>query len=175
MVTQRKINYVFFTTFFLCYLTGYSQSPDELERRHGFKDIRLEAEVADYSDLELKKQIKDEVFPGATLYVNKKGSYTDVGGIKIHDVEVKTYKGKIYEVRVVTDKDPNLRKGLDKAFGEAYYDFRSSAYVWNSASIRLQFKPESKSRLELIYYSHAMEKMRKEEKKNKIEDVSDDF
>ena len=172
---QRKIKYTFFATFFLFGLSGYGQSPDELEKRHGFKDIRLESEVEAYPELEYKREIKDDVFPGAVLYVNKKGSYTDIGGIRVYDVEVKTYKGQIYEIRVVTDKDPNLRKGLDKAFGEAYYDFRSQAYIWNSKSVRLQFKPESKTRLELVYYSHAMEKVRKEEKKDKIEDVSDDF
>ncbi|MDH5396573.1 MAG: hypothetical protein OEX02_00395 [Cyclobacteriaceae bacterium] len=158
-------------------LTGKGQSVEELDKRNGFKDIKLNSEITQYDELEFKKKIKDEVFPDAKLYVNKKGSYTTIGNIPVIGVEVSTYKDRIFQIRVETDKNTNLYKGLATAFGEGSWSLRKKAYVWSAENLSLVFRSVGKNKesLELIYYSYVMVRERKEEKKEYVREVSDDF
>ena len=86
------------------------------------------------------------------FYVNKKDVYTSIGSVKVHAVELKTYKDKIFEIRVETDMDPKLYQGLVKILGEdGKWSARNKSYYWGSDNLNLQFKKISKKRLQLLY------------------------
>ncbi|MDH5380066.1 MAG: hypothetical protein OEW75_04390 [Cyclobacteriaceae bacterium] len=70
----------------------------ELDRKGGFQDIKLNSNIEEYSGLEYKKDIKEDLYPGAKLYVSKKGSYTNIGKVEVHGVEVKVYKNRFMKL-----------------------------------------------------------------------------
>ena len=156
-------------------IAGHAQGVEELDKRNGFKDIKMTSPVSSYEGLEYKKDVEDEVFANAKLYVPKKGHYESIGNIKIHELEVMTYKDSIYKIRVVTNKDPNLYKGLKKAFGEPEYAYRSNKYFWNTENLVLTYVSHSKSKIEMVYFSYVMQRRAKEDKKQVVEDIVDDF
>lgn len=152
-----------------------AQDVSELDKRNGFKDIKLASNVSAYEGLEYKKDIEDETFPNAKLYTAKKGHYESIGNLKIYDLEVKVYNDSIFEIRVITEKDPNLYKGLKKAFGEPQFGYRTGYYYWSSDRLRLSYGSYSNNKIEMIYNSFVMNKKRKEEKKQVVEEIVDDF
>lgn len=147
----------------------------ELDRKGGFQDIKLNSNIEEYSGLEYKKDIKEDLYPGAKLYVSKKGSYTNIGKVEVHGVEVKVYKNQIYEIIVEMDKDPAIYQGLTRNFGDSKYNLVEKAYYWRTKNIRLYFKPRDRNRLVLEYYSYVMDRLRMQEIKQSYTDVSDDF
>ncbi len=155
--------------------TGYAQDATELDRRNGFKDIKMTSDISTYEGLIYKKDIEDEVFAGAKLYIPKKGHYESIGNLKIHELEVMTYRDSVYRIRVVTEKDPNLYKGLKKAFGEPEYAYRSNHYYWSADNLRLSYVSHSKNKIEMEYFSYVMTRRVKEEKKKDVQDIADDF
>ena len=161
--------------FFGWTLTGYAQGVEELDRRNGFKDIKLTSPVSSYEGLEYKKDIEDEVFVNSKVYVPKKGHYESIGTIKIHELEVMSYNDAIYKIRIITEKDPNLYKGLKKAFGEPEYALRSNKYFWGTDNLVLTYVSHSKSKIEMVYFSYVMSRQAKEDKKQVVEDIVDDF
>lgn len=152
-----------------------AQSSEELDRRNGFKDIKMASNVNAYEGLEYKKDIEDRVFPEAKLYTAKKGYYESIGGLKIFDLEVKVYKDSIFEIKVITEKDPNLYKGLKKAFGEPEFAYRSNKYYWQSDRLKLLYGSHSNNKIEMVYWSYEMNKKLKAEKKQVVEEIVDDF
>jgi hypothetical protein len=152
-----------------------AQRVEELEKRNGFKDIKLNTSVLSYEGLEYKKEVDDEIFPQAKLFVAKKGFYESIGVLKIYDLEVKTYKDSIFQVIVVTEKDPNLYRGLKSAFGEPDYHLRQKYYHWTSENLRLSYIPYQKDKIEMKYESFLMRAKLKEDKKQVVEDIVDDF
>lgn len=155
---------------------AFAQASEELEKRYGFKDIRLESVIDDYSDFEFVKEIEHDKFKGAKLYENKKGTFESIGSVAVNTVELKTYKDKIFEIRVETEMDPKLYQGITKALGEdGKWSARNKSYYWSSENLNLQFKKISRRKLQLLYYSTAMERSLKEEKKEAVEEISDDF
>lgn len=154
---------------------GQDENEHPLDKKGGFQDIMLYSDIKDYPGLKLKKSIKDEMYPGAELYVNEKGSYTSVGRVKIHLVEVKVYNDSIYEIRIVTEDDPAIYQGIKRNFGEGKYDMRAKAYSWSTNNIVLYYKQGSKNKKELIYHSYIMDRLRREEIRKSYTDVSADF
>ncbi|TRX58467.1 hypothetical protein FNH22_14080 [Fulvivirga sp. M361] len=152
-----------------------AQGVEELDRRNGFKDIKMTSAISSYEGLEFKKEVSHDIFIGAKMYVPKKEHYERIGNLKIHDLQVMTYKDSIYEIRVVTEKDPNLYKGFKKAFGEPSYSYGSKNYYWTTDNLTLSYGSHSKSKIEMIYFSHLMVKRVKEEKKQVVEDIVNDF
>lgn len=135
----------------------------------------MASKVSDYEGLEYKKDVKDDIFPEAQLYVAKKGFYENIGELKIFDLEVKAYKGEVFEIKVVTEKDPKLYKGLKQIYGEPEYNYRSAVSQWTSKSIRMTYASESKNKMVLTYYSYVMMDKLKKEKEETIDAISDDF
>ena len=156
-------------------IQGYSQNLEELEKRYGFKDIKLESEVGLYPNLEPAKVNHKDKADGVTAYEAVKGAYDRIGEIKVHGVEVLAYDSMIFEIRVITEKDGNLYKGLEKAFGKPQNTVGYGAYTWRTEKLSLTFRSHSKSRLELRYHAFAYKDWIREEKNEKIEDVSSDF
>jgi len=153
-----------------------AQGLEELEKRNGFKDIKLVSSVSSYEGLELKKEeVDDETFPKSTLYTAKKGFYESIGKLKIYELEVLAYKDSIYQIKVITEKDPNLYKGMKKLFGEPEYAYGREQYYWNTDKLKLAYGSHSRNKIEMIYFSYLMVEKRKQEKKQVVEDIVDDF
>ncbi len=156
-------------------LFSNAQTAAELDKRNGFKNIKMTSRITDYDGLELKKAIDSDVFPRAYQYVPKNGHYESIGSVKIFQLEVNTYDSAIYEIRVITEKDPNLYKGLKRAFGEPEFDYRNNKYYWRTDNLRLSYDSHSKTRIEMVYFSYLMTQRLKEDKEQVVEEIMDDF
>lgn len=172
----RKLMFMRTALFFSILLVSticQAQSLEELDERNGFKDIKLLSNATEYSTLEFKSDLKDQEFHA--LYVKTNDAYETIGEAKIKSLEVLTYKNLIYQITVVTDKDPNLFKGLQKAFGKANHSVVDNLYHWNTAKVSLSFGSEGKKKLKLVYYAHGIKQIIKEDKEKKVEDLSSEF
>ena len=161
--------------FLLCSVSAYSQDLAELDRRNGFKDIRLGAVIDSMQGYKLQKEFKEHDEYPAKLYTIENPAYESVGEVKVHKVELKTYKDAIYEIRVLASKDPRLMKALESLYGKADYDMKNDTYFWKTDSIVLKFHSEGKNRLELLYISPGIHKSMKEDKNKKVDDIANDF
>jgi hypothetical protein len=147
----------------------------ELEKKHGFKDLRLESEVDSIEGVKAKREFKEkDEFP-ATLYELDHPDYKKIGEVKIKEIELKAYKGLLYEIRVQVERDPRIMKGLEMQFGKAEYDMKNETYFWKAPSLILKFRQAGKNSLELLYSSIVIHKMMKDDKQKKVEDISNDF
>ncbi len=156
-------------------LLVYAQDLQELERRKGFKDIKLESNVNEVQGAEFKKDIREKKEFPVKLYSLVNKDYERIGEIRIKSIELKVYKDKIYEIIVVTDKDPRLMKSLEEAFGPPAYNARSDAYSWLAETVSLAFSSKSKKELEMIYRSSVVVKQMSADKKEDIKKMSSDF
>ena len=153
----------------------WAQGAEELDKRNGFQDIKLASAVGDYEGLEYEKDIEDKIFPEAKLYAAKKGYYESIGSLKIYDLEVKVYRDSIYQIRIVTEKDPNLYKGLKGIFGEPEYAYGTNKYYWQSDKIKLLYSSHSNNKIEMVYNSFVMREKLKEDRKEVVDDIMSDF
>lgn len=154
-------------------IISFSQNIGELEKRNGFKDIKLGMIVDSLKGTRLKKEFKEkEEFP-AKLYSVEGTEYANIGETKVAKVDVKTYKDLIYEINVITSKDPRLMKALESIYGKADYDLKRETYFWKSENLILKFRSHSKSQLELVYISYPVLKQMKVDKDQKIDDIAD--
>jgi hypothetical protein len=147
----------------------------ELDRRNGFKDIKMVMPVDSVRGTRLKKEFNEKGNHPARLYTIEDPAYERIGEVKVNRIEVKTYKGLIYEILVLTEKDPRLMKGMESALGKPVYNVRDESYTWGGKNLSLKFKAASKNELELLYWSYVVQKMMQEDKKKKIDDIADDF
>ncbi len=162
----------------LHYTTGFSQDLTELEKRHGFKDIRLDTPVDSVAGAKLKKEIKEKLKDleySAKLFTVENPDYAQIGEVKVTKIEVKTYKDIIYEICVVAEKDPRLMKALESLYGKANYDMKSEMYFWKTPTVILTFKSADRSHLQLVYTSFNVHKTIKEDKDRKVDDIANDF
>jgi hypothetical protein len=153
----------------------FSQDLAELEKRHGFKNIKLEAPIDTINGFKFKKDIKEKDEFDAKIYEVDHPDYKTIGEVKIREVEVKTYKDMIYEISVVADKDPRLMKALESLFGKSEYDLKNETYFWKTETLILKFKPQGKHHIEMLYTSFVVLKKMKDDKKQKVDDIANDF
>ena len=162
---------------FLSILTtsGLCQDISELDKRNGFKSIKLGYPIDSVQGYKLVKEFKErDEFP-AKLYEVDNPDYKSIGEVKVNKVELKTYKDLIYEIRVVAHKDPRLMKALESLYGVAEYDIKNETYFWKSDNLILKFQSEGKNKLELLYISFGIHKSMKEDKEKKVDDIANDF
>lgn len=146
----------------------------ELEKRNGFKTIRLANPIDSVAGASFKKDILErEEFP-AKLYSVNNESLMSIGEVKVNSITIKTYKDLVYEIEVNTDKDQRLMRGMEKALGKAVYSVRTKAYHWRSESLSLTFIG-NKNSLTLIYKSYPVYKMMFADRGKKIDTIADDF
>jgi hypothetical protein len=150
-----------------------AQNVAELNNRNGFKDLKMNSSVLDYKGLEFKKDIVDNLYPEAKLYVPIKGYYESIGSLKIYDLQVKTYRDSIFQIIVVTDGD--IYKGLKAAFGEPEFHYRAKYHYWMAENLRLSYISPKKNKLELRYESFLMREKLKKDKREVVEAIVDDF
>lgn len=164
------------TLAFMIIVTAASgQDVAALERRNGFKDIRLGTSTDSVKGLILEKEFKERNEFPAKLYRVENESYTSIGEVKVSRVEVKAYKDTIYEIGVWTAKDPRLMKALESLYGRADFDMKNETYFWKTDNIVLKFKSEGKNKLVLTYISPPVHKSMKGDKDKKVDDIANDF
>lgn len=153
---------------------GFAQET-EFDRRNGFKDIKLASSIDSVKGAKFKKDFKEKSNIEAKIYTIEHPDYQNIGEVKVEHIEVKTYKGLIYQILVITEKDTRLMKGMEAALGKPIYNVRDESYNWTGQKGGLKFKSHSKSQLELLYGSTIVVKMMQEDKAKKIKDISGDF
>jgi len=125
--------------------------------------------------VKFKKDIKEkDEFP-AKLYATEHPDYSKIGEVAVNRVELKAYKGLVYEITVIAEKDTRLMKALESIYGKANYDQLNELYFWTADNLIMKFKSHSRNQLEMVYTSHIVHKMMKEDKNKKVEDIADDF
>lgn len=165
---------LFFALLFIS-LTAFSQETEtELDKRNGFKDIKLASPIDSIKGAKFKKDIKEDGHP-AQVYTIEHPDYTSIGEVKINSIEARAYKGLIYQIVVITDKDTRLMKGMETALGKPIYNVRDESYNWVGKKVGLKFSSRSKNQLELLYSSSIVQKMMSEDKKQKVKDIANDF
>ncbi len=151
-----------------------AQDVSELNRRNGFKSIKLGSEIDSVKGAVFKKGIIELKYFAAKLYETKHPDYQTIGEVTVKKVQLKTYKNLIYEIDVILPKDPRVMQGLEKSYGEATYSVRLHAYYWNAENLSLVFKGDGKKIL-LAYKSGPIIKMMHEDKAKKVDEVAEDF
>ena len=111
----------------------------------------------------------------AKLFEIEHEDYAKIGEVKIHKVELKTYKDLIYEINIIADKDARLMKALESLYGKSDYDMKNETYFWKTDSLILKFKSEGKQRLQMLYVSYGVHNMMKADKEKKVDDIANDF
>ena len=155
---------------------GFSQANEALEEKHGFQDIRLDDQASNYPGLKYKKDIginKSE--KPVRLYVKNKGYYDLIGDVRIKKLEVKTFLGKIIEISIISDKDPNIMKALKSIYGEPNYSVRANFWEWQSEGVNLGLRAEGKKKLKIVYSSRKFNQYILEDKNKDVESISTDF
>ena len=147
----------------------------ELEKRNGFKDIKLGTPVDSVKGLKFKKDFKEKDEFDAKLYSVDHPGYAKIGEVSVNKIELKAYKNLIYEILVVADKDTRLMKALESIYGIANYDEKRETYFWRSETLILKFQPHNKHKLEMVYISYLIHNKMKEDKGKKVVDIADDF
>lgn len=155
--------------------SGVCQDVSELDKRNGFKNIKLGYPIDSIQGYKLIKEIKERNEFPAKLYEVDHPDYQSIGEVKVNKVELKTYKDQIFEIRVVAHKDPRLMKALESLYGVAEYDIKNETYFWKTENLILKFQSEGKNRLELLYISFVIHKAMKEDKEKKVDDIANDF
>lgn len=161
--------------FILAIQSVIGQDLSELEKRNGFKDIKLGISIDSVQGAKLKKEFKEkDEFPAKIFTVNNP-AYEKIGEVTVKSVELKTYKDLIYEIQVVVDKDVRLMKALESLYGKSEYDMKAEIYFWKSPNLILKFGSHGKHHLELTYISFLVHKMMKDDKGKKVDDIAEDF
>jgi hypothetical protein len=152
-----------------------AQDANELAKRNGFKDIKLGSLVDSVKGAQYEKDFVELKEFEAKLYEVKNPAYDKIGEADVKSVELKTYKGLIYEIIVTTPKDPRIMRALEKSYGKATYNLRTETYAWRVPDqISLVYKGVHRE-VKLIYKSHPVIKIMYADKKKKIEEIADDF
>lgn len=157
-----------------CYLAFAQHSP-ELDKRNGFKDIKLTSAVDSVKGTVYKNEITNKDGQISKIYSVEHADYKKIGEVNIENIELTTYKNQIYIIRVITEKDLRLMKGMEMALGKAEWDIRNEQYVWRGEKLSLSFKSVDKEKIELTYTSFPILQKMKDDKKKVVEDIADDF
>jgi len=151
-----------------------AQNLTELDRRNGFKSIKLGNPIDSVKEAVFKKDIVElKTFP-AKIYESKHLDYKSIGEVQVKKLEIKTYRDLIYEINVSLPKDPRVMQGLEKSYGAATYSVRMHAYYWKGEALSLTFKGDGK-KIQLTYKSAPVIKMMHDDKSKKVDQVAEEF
>lgn len=166
--------------FLLITTRSSAQNTEALNERNGFKDIKLGSLIDSIPEAKLKKEftIEGNVYPSALYEVKVDGSpYAHIGDIEVHSITLKTYRQKIYEIDIITDKDPRLMEAMENVYGKTTWDKSKNRYFWKSDQLILMYSTYGKKdkELELLYKSFLVPKDMEKDKEKKIDNIADDF
>lgn len=169
------MKHILLATFISAGSSVLSQDLAELDRRNGFKDLKLGSRLDSVKGAEFKKDFKEKNEFPAKLYGVENDEYKSIGEVKVKKVEVKTYKDRVYEIVVITHKDTRLMKGMEKSFGKPIYILPTDTYNWKTEKMSLTFKDHSKNELRLTYRCYPVIRKMLADKGKKIDDIAADF
>ena len=152
-----------------------AQDLAELDRRNGFKNLKLGTPIDSVKGANFRKETKEKNEYPVKLYLIDDPDFKKIGEVKVKRVEAKTYKDLVYEIAVITDKDTRLMKGMQKSFGKPVYIVRTDTYNWKTDNLSLTFQDHSKNELRLVYRCYPLLKMMRIDKGKKIDDIATDF
>lgn len=152
-----------------------AQDLAELDRRNGFKNLKLGTAIDSVKGATFKRDVKEKNEFPAKLYEIENDDFKTIGEVKVKKVEVKTYKNYVYEIVVITNKDTRLMKGMEKSFGKPTYILVTDTYNWKTNNLSLTFKDHSRNELKLTYRCYPLLKMMLTDKGKKIDDIAADF
>ncbi|GAB1446982.1 hypothetical protein MASR2M41_28110 [Flammeovirgaceae bacterium] len=169
-------NKTLYTLLFLSFqFACLAQDHSELAKRNGFKNIILGMPVDSVVGIKFKKDILEKNEFPVSLYEVDNPEYKNIGEVKVRKLELKTYKGLVYQIDVITHKDTRLMKGMEKLYGKPKYILPTDSYNWTADSLSLTFRNHSKKEIRLTYRSYPVLKMMRIDKGKKIDDIADDF
>lgn len=151
-----------------------AQDITELNRRNGFKDIKLGSSIDSIKGATLKKEFKEKNEFEAKRYEVNHIDYKTIGEVEVKNLQLMTYKDLVYKIIVSTSKDPRVMKALEKSYGKATYVVRTTSYNWAAENLSLTFKAH-KNKIDLIYRSYPVLRKMAEDKGKKIEEIAEDF
>jgi hypothetical protein len=155
-------------------VTVRAQNSAELNKRNGFKNIKLGYPIDSVKGYLFKQDLKEKGEFPVKQYTVDHEDYKKIGDVAVQDIQLLTYQNLIYKIFVTTDKDPRLMKALEKAFGKATFVVRSGTYNWKAENLSLYFLA-GKSSIELTYRSYPLIAKMKADKNRKIDVIADDF
>ncbi|NBP70120.1 MAG: hypothetical protein EBU52_15410 [Cytophagia bacterium] len=173
--TQHMKQALIYTALFLVSGWAVAQNSVELEKRNGFKDIKLGTPVDSIKGITFKSEFTNKEGQLSKVYAVDNPAYKNIGDVMVESVELTTYKGLIYIIKVITIKDTRLMKGMELALGKSEWDLRNEQYFWKAENLTLTFKAIEKDKIELTYTSFPVLKKMKDDKKKEVEDIADDF
>lgn len=102
---------------FTCFIVINGQNIAKLDKKNGFKDINLGANIKEYAHKFEKEE--DGKGIGYDIYSSKE-SYEYIGYIPIEKVSIFVYKNKVHEIKVFINLEmyEDVKKVLSKAYGE---------------------------------------------------------
>lgn len=153
----------------------FAQHSTELDKRNGFKDIKLGTPVDSIKGIAFKEDITNKEGQISKVYKVDYPDYKKIGEVAVEDLELTAYKGSIYLIKVIAVKDTRLMKGMELALGKSEWDLRNEQYFWKGKNLTLTFKSVEKDKIELLYTSFPVLQKMKEDKKKEVEDIADDF
>jgi hypothetical protein len=154
-------------------LLAQAQSGEELDRRNGFKDIKLLTDISTLESLEYWKPQKDK--PKHDLYRRAKGAYESIGNVQVYKVNVYTYRNLAYKIEVITDKDEKLFRSLEKAFGKIKYSMGSQISYWEGKNVRLTYQSVNAKKISLTYSANGINQIIASDKKKAVDSLSSEF
>jgi hypothetical protein len=160
----------------LVVLVGFdsvAQSVIELDKRNGFKDIKLLSDVTSYKGLEFSKPLKNN--PGHSIYKAVKGHYESIGNIHIHKLVVYAYKNQIYQINITTNKEEKLFRSLEKAFGKINTSIVTPYPYWDGENVKLIYIVNGAKKLTLSYQSKKIKQIIARDKKKAVDNLSTEF
>ena len=158
----------------LSFTSSIAQDAAELNRRNGFKGIKLASSIDSVKGASFKKEFMEKNEFEAKLYEVKHADYKTIGEVEVKNLQLMTYKNLIYKIVVTTGKDERVMKALEQSYGKATYVVRTTSYNWKAEKLSLTFRTH-KNKIELIYRSYPMLRKMEEDKGKKIEDIAEDF
>lgn len=160
-----------------CITHGQYQQPDSevLEQLNGFKTIKLNAPIDSVKGAIFKKKFLEKKLFEANLYQVNDENLNTIGGVAVDRIQIKSYKNLVYQIEVLTDKNPELMKGLERTLGKPSFSVRTNLYSWRSKSLYLTFGPHGKNQIRLVYNSYPVYQIMAGEKGKRIEEIAEDF
>lgn len=164
------------SSFFLLFIYPLmAQHSAELDKRNGFKDIKLGTLIDSVKGYSFKNDITNKDGQLSKIYTVNHNDYKKIGEVDVDHIELTAYKGFIYCIKVSTTKDTRLMKGMEMALGKSEWDLRNEQYFWKGTNLLLTFKSVEKDKIELTYTYYPILQKMKEDKKKEVEDIADDF
>lgn len=164
---------LFTLIFFAVSISAFSQLSQELDKRNGFKDLKILTNISSYESLEYWKADKSKA--EHAIYKPKKGSYENIGKVKIYKLTVYSYRDLIFKIEVVAAQDENLFRSLEKAYGKIRSSIAATYSYWEGEKVRLNYETIGSKKIKLTYVSKQIKQMIALDKKKAIDSLSSEF